>query len=423
MLDIDFIRTNRDAVAQAIVDKAMNLDLDRLIDLDEQRRSLITKRDAILAERNQLAIEQAKVRGPAIKADLAAIEPKLVIIQAEFDELMMLVPQIPAADAPRGDESQSVELKRVGEPTTFDFEPRDHLTLGKLLDVIDTDRGAAISGYRGYFLKNEAALMHHGLMQVGLQIMRTHGFTVMVPPTIVRERALVGSGHFPFGKSEIYQIANPSRLADGSEQKDAQYLVGTAEPSLLAYWADQVLDAASLPVKACGISQSYRSEVGSYGKDTKGIYRIHEFMKVEQVVLVEADEHAQQRAFDEMLAIAEELLASLEVPYRVIDTTTEDMGAGKIRMYDIETWMPSRQAYGETHSCSMLGDWQARRLNIKYKTPDGKKYFVYTLNNTVIASPRILIALLENHQQADGSVKIPAALQPYVGASTIEPKS
>jgi seryl-tRNA synthetase len=332
------------------------------------------------------------------------------------------VPQIPAVDAPRGDESKYIELKKVGAPTHFDFEPKDHITLGKLLDLIDIDRGAAVSGYRGYYLKNEAALMHHGLMQLGLQIMRKNGFTVMVPPTIVRDRSLVGSGHFPFGQAEVYQIANPSRLADGAEQKESQYLVGTAEPSLLAYYADQVLDAADLPLKACGISQCYRSEVGSYGKDTKGIYRIHEFMKVEQVVLVEADEAAQQKAFDEMLAIAEELLATLEVPYRVIDIPTGDMGAGKVRQYDIETWMPSRTAYGETHSNSMLGDWQARRLNIKYKTADGKKSHVFTLNNTVIASPRILIALLENHQQVDGSVRIPAVLQPFVGASEIRPK-
>ncbi len=422
MLDIEYIRTNRDTVAQAITDKLMKLDLDRLLTLDVERRELITKRDALLAERNQLAIEQAKERGPALKAELAEIEPRFADVEAEFNLLMLQVPQIPAADAPRGDESQYVEIKKVGEPAKFDFEPKDHIALGKILDLIDIDRGAAVSGYRGYYLKNEAALMHHGLMQLGLQIMRKNGFTVMVPPTIVRDRALVGSGHFPFGRAEVYQIANPSRLADGAQEKEAQNLVGTAEPSLLAYYADQILEASDLPVKACGISQCYRSEVGSYGKDTKGIYRIHEFMKVEQIVLVEADDAAQQRAFNEMLAIAEELLASLEVPYRVIDIPTGDMGAGKVRQYDIETWMPSRAAYGETHSNSMLGDWQARRLNIKYKTADGKKSHVFTLNNTVIASPRILIALLENHQQADGSVRIPTALQPFVGASEIRPK-
>ena len=230
MLDIEYIRTNRDTVAQAITDKLMKLDLDRLLTLDVERRELITKRDALLAERNQLAIEQAKERGPALKAELAEIEPRFADVEAEFNLLMLQVPQIPAADAPRGDESQYVEIKKVGEPAKFDFEPKDHIALGKILDLIDIDRGAAVSGYRGYYLKNEAALMHHGLMQLGLQIMRKNGFTVMVPPTIVRDRALVGSGHFPFGRAEVYQIANPSRLADGAQEKEAQNLVGTAEP-------------------------------------------------------------------------------------------------------------------------------------------------------------------------------------------------
>lgn len=420
MLDIEFVRSNRDVVAQAIADKAMTLDLDELLRVDQERRQLIIQRDQLLATRNTLSIEEMKARGPEIKVQLATIEPQLQAAEAQFAELMLQVPQIPAADAPRGEPSAFVEVKRVGAPPTFDFEPKDHLMLGKLLDLIDTERGAALSGFRGYFLKNEATLIHHGLMQLGLQLMRKRGFTVMVPPTIVHEPALIGSGHFPFGKEEIYQIGNPGRLADGSVEKDPTYLVGTAEPSLLAYWADQLVDQADLPIKAAGISQCYRSEIGSYGKDTKGLYRIHEFMKVEQVILTEANDQAQQQAFDAMLEPVEELLGLLELPYHIIDTTTQDMGAGKIRMYDVETWMPSRNAYGETHSCSMLGDWQARRLNIKYRTADGKKLHPYTLNNTVIASPRILIALLENHQQPDGSVKIPVALQPFIGKEYIQ---
>lgn len=422
MLDIEFIRNNRETVATAIRDKLMDVDLDRLLALDEERRELITKRDALLADRNTLAIDQAKERGPAFKQELGEIEPKLAAVQAEFDALVLTVPQIPAADAPRGGEDQAVEVKRVGEPPVFDFEPKDHLVLGQLLGLINTERGAVVSGYRGYFLENEAALIHHGLMQLALQIMHKRGFTLMVPPTIVREFALAGSGHFPFGAEEVYQIANPGRLADGAERKEASYLAGTAEVPLLAYFADQTLNQAELPVKVCGISQCYRSEVGGYGRDTKGLYRLHEFMKVEQVVLTEATDEAQRKAFAQLLEPVEELLKLLELPYRLIEIPTGDMGAGKVKMYDVETWMPSRNAYGETHSASMLGDWQARRLNIKYKTSDGKKLHAYTLNNTVIASPRILIALLENHQQADGSVHIPAALQPFVGASEIKPK-
>ena len=431
MIDIEFIRTNIDIVKQAVTDKAMDVDVDRLLDLDEERRSLITKRDQLLAERNGLSIDQAKERGPAIKKELATVEPKLANVQRKYDDMMLLVPQIPAADAPRGGEADKVEIKRVGEPTIFDFEPFDHIQLGHRLDLIDVERGTVVSGYRGYFLKNEAALMHHGLMQLALQIMKKRGFTIVVPPSIVRGFTLIGSGHFPFGEDEVYQVGNPGRLVDGSSEKPEDperdrrepfYLAGTAEVPLLGYFADQILNESDLPTKVCGISQCYRSEVGSYGKDTKGLYRLHEFMKVEQVVLTTADDTAQRQAFTELLEPVEELLQALELPYRFVEIPTGDMGAGKVKMYDVETWMPSRNEYSETHSASALGDWQARRLNIKYKTTDGKKTIPFTLNNTVIASPRILIALLENHQQADGSIHIPAVLQPYVGSSEIKPQ-
>ncbi len=419
MLDIHFIREHADDVRDAIVRKAMDVDLDHLLELDDERRRLIGQRDELLATRNALSVDQMKEQGPLIKKDLAEIAPRLHDAQVEFQDLMLQVPQIPAADATVGPAERAPVIKTVGQIPTFPFVAKDHIALAGELDLIDTERGAAVSGYRGYYLKNEAALMHHGLMQLGLALMRERGFTIVVPPTIVKEVALEGSGHFPFGRDEIYQIGNPGRLADGGEHKEPLYLVGTAEPSLLAYYAGQVVDRLSLPIKLAGISQCYRSEIGSYGKDTRGLYRVHEFMKVEQVILTEASDEAQQAAFEEMLEPVEELLTQLELPYRIIDTTTEDMGAGKVRMWDVETWMPSRGGYGETHSASMLGDWQARRLGIKYTNAQGVKQFVYTLNNTVIASPRILIALLENHQQADGSVTVPKVLQPYVGTDRI----
>ncbi len=420
MLDIHYIREHTSDVREAIEKKGIDLELDELLALDDTRRELIQRRDALLAERNRLDVATAKQRGPAIKAELQAIEPNLSDVEARFDELMLLVPQIPSPDAPVGDESASVEVKRHGQLPTFDFEPKDHIQLGRDLDLLDLERGAEVSGFRGYYLKNEAVLVHYGLMQLGLELMRERGFTLMATPTKVREFALVGSGHFPAGRGEIYQIGNAARMRDESEKEDA-FLAGTAEPSLLAYYAHQTLHDREIPIKLAGISPCYRSEIGSYGKDTKGLYRIHEFLKVEQVIICKADAAEQQRLFDEMLTIAESLLQSLELPYHVIDTATADMGVGKIRMYDIETWMPSRSGYGETHSCSMLGDWQARRLGIKYADRDGQKRYAYTLNNTVIASPRILIALLENHQQADGSVKIPEPLQRFVGSDIIAP--
>ncbi len=250
--------------------------------------------------------------------------------------------------------------------------------------------------------------------------MKEKGFTLMIPPTILREFALIGSGHFPFSKEDIYQIANPGKLADGKKISELVFLAGTAEPSLLAYFSDKVLEKKELPIKVCGFSSCYRSEIGSYGKDTKGLYRLHEFRKVEQVVLCENNIEESNHWLEEMRLISQEVLEELKLPYRVIQICTGDMGAGKYKMYDIETWMPSRDNYGETHSDSNLTDWQARRLNIKYKDEKGERKFVHTLNNTVIASPRILIAILENYQQKDGSIKVPEVLQKYLGFNSIK---
>ena len=423
MLDIEFIRNNKETLAKAIEQKQMSLDLSELLRIDEERRSLIIKRDGLLAERNQLSVELAKERGPAIKQQLQEIEPKLVAVEVQFRTLMLLVPQIPSGEAPVGDESANRVVKAVGDQTQFSFKPKDHIELGESLDLIDFDAGRNVSGFRGYYLKNQAVLLEYGVLQLGLQLMRKKGFSLRIPPTIVRSFALEGSGHFPFGKDEIYQIANPGKLESGEELKEPHYLAGTAESSLLAEYANITFTPAQLPIKLCGISPCYRSEIGSYSKDIKGLYRIHEFMKVEQVILCEANEELQEQYLQEQLSIAEEMLQLLELPYRVLEIATGDMGAGKVHMYDIETWMPSRNAYGETHSNSSLGDWQSRRLGTKYIDVDGKKRHVFALNCTVVATPRILIPILENHQQADGSIRVPKALQEFVGEEFIQPIS
>lgn len=260
------------------------------------------------------------------------------------------------------------------------------------------------------------------MLQFALEKIQKAGFSLMVPPTLVHEKVLVGSGHFPFGKENVYQIANPGKLETGEEIGNPIYLTGTSESSLLGYFMDQTFSEDQLPKKVCALTHCYRSEVGDYGKDTKGLYRIHEFDKVEQVVIADNNLENAEKLFNEMQEISESLLEDLEIPYRVVATSTGDMGAGKYRMNDIESWMPGRGKYGETHSNSLLTDWQARRLNIRVKSKDGKVTYCYTLNNTVIASPRILIALLENFQQEDGSVKIPEALQKYTGFFEIRPK-
>jgi seryl-tRNA synthetase len=420
MLDINFIRENAEKMKEVCKNKNINLDIDELLNLDKKRRELIQKSEKIKSEQKKMGKddrEQAK----KLKDEFKKIDSKLKIVKEKYDELMLLVPNVYSERTPIGsDESENKEIYTSGKIPEFDFPIKDHLQIGKDLDLIDIEKGVKTSGFRGYYLKNEAALLQFALMSYALEKLRKKGFTIMIPPTILREFALTGSGHFPEGKDEVYQIANPGRLSDGKEMKEKFYLGGTSESALLAYYANTVLEEKKLPIKLAGFSQCYRSEVGSYGKDTKGLYRLHEFMKIEQVIISQANLEKSDRLFKEMSKNAQEILEELELPYRILQICSGDMGAGKYEMQDIETWMPSRNSYGETHSDSVLTNWQARRLNIKYKTKDGKKLFAYTLNNTMIASPRILIAILENHQQKDGSVKIPKVLEKYLGFSAIK---
>jgi len=447
MLDIKFIRDNQDLVKTTIANKRVDLDLDELLDLDAKRRDLLTELESLQATKNavsksipQLSEEEKKVKFLEMKEvdeKTKILKEQLKPILESYDRFIALTPNIPSPETPIGKDSadnvpwrywnkeigivdptkEPEKIKSI--PTKFDFEIKDHIALGKDLDLIDTEAGVKTSGFRGYYLKNEAVLMQYGLIWHALKKMQEKGFTLMVPPVLVRESALFGSGHFPAGREEIYEIGNPASLEAG-QTKERQYLAGTSEPSLLAYYEGKTLNEKDLPIKVCGVSSCYRSEVGSYGKDTRGIYRIHEFMKVEQVIICKADILESDQWLENMREIAESMLQDLNLPYRVLNICTGDMGAGKYKMYDIETWMPSRKDFGETHSDSNLTDWQARRLNIKYKDKDGKNKLVYTLNNTVIASPRILIAILENYQQKDGSIIVPEILRPYVGKDIIK---
>ncbi|MBU0722446.1 serine--tRNA ligase [Patescibacteria group bacterium] len=423
MLDIKFIRANVDIVKQAVKNKNLKIDVNELLKVDENRKKLQGEIDSLRTQKNELAEagkknrptdEQIK-RGKAIKEKIIEIETEFKLVDEKYKELMWQTPQIPCSDAPLGqDETDNVEVKKWGKIKKFAFPIKDHLELGKNLDILDVEKGAKVGGYRGYYLKNEGVLLHLGLMMFAMEKMVKNGFKPFIPPTIIREFAMYGSGHFPFGKDDIYQIINSGKLADGSNVAENKYLVGTSEPSILAYHADEILNETELPKKYCGFSQCYRSEIGSYGKDTRGIYRIHEFMKIEQVIFCKNDYKESEKLHQEITAISEEILKDMEIPYRILDICTGDMGAGKYRMFDLESWMPSRNSYGETHSSSNLGDWQARRLNIKYQQKDGQKLFVHTLNNTAIASPRILIAILENNQQADGSIVVPKVLRKYL---------
>jgi len=433
MLDIKFIRENPDEVKEACRKKQVKVDIDLLLEVDKKRRELLQALEDMRAQKNRAneEIQQAKdkkekeviiLKMQELDKNSDRITNEFQEIDREFQELILLVPNIPSKDSPVGpDEKSNKEVERWGELPKFDFKIKDHIQLGKELNLIDIETGSKIGGFRGYYLKNEAVLLHLALMWYAINKLREKEFTLFVPPTILREFALIGSGHFPFGREEVYQIGNPGRLESGENIKEPLFLAGTAEPSLLAYYADKIFDEKDLPIKMCGISQCYRSEAGSYGKDTKGLYRLHEFMKVEQVVICRADIEESNKWLEEMRNISQEILKDLKLPHRVILMCTGDMGAGKYKMYDIETWMPSHNAYGETHSDSNLTDWQTRRLNMRYRDKSGEIKFAYALNNTVIASPRILIAILENYQQKDGSVKVPEVLQKYIGIKEIHP--
>lgn len=431
MLDIKYIRENSEKLKEAIKNKNIDLNVDELLEVDKKRVLYLQYIEELQAEKNKLnelmkkaddnerkdLIEQGKV----VKDKLAKAEPEYQEIKKEFENLMVEVPVSPSPESPIGkDETDNEPIynDRVKIPE-FDFPIKDHIQLGKELDILDFERGTKVSGYRGYYVKNEGVSLMMGMMMYAISKMVSKGYAPMIVPTLVKEFALFGSGYFKGTEydseiDEIYQVATSDKEADGKTSKDRKFLVGTAEPSLLAYYSGEVLKEEDLPMRLCGYSPCYRSEIGSYGKDTKGLYRVHEFMKVEQVILAKADTEESDKLQQEMVGISKEMHEELGLPYRQLKICTGDMSAGKYKMFDIEAWIPSRNAYGETGSASNFLDWQARRLNVKYADKDGNKKYVYMLNNTALASPRTFISIIENYQQADGSVKIPEVLKKYM---------
>lgn len=431
MLDMRFIQENKQKISAAIKHKGVDLDVDELLEAAENKKKFLQKVERVRAKKNKLSRQLARTvpekeklalsqQALSLKKELSLLEKELARTEKLYQEYMAHVPNVYSEDTPIGkDEHDNKEIERHGTIPEFDFPVQDHITLGKKLDILDVERGVKVAGFRGYFLKNEGALMHMAVLNLAVQKLVEKGFTFMISPTIVKEFALFGSGHFPGDREEIYQLSDFSK----EKSKEEKFLVGTSEPSLLAYHARETLNERQLPLRLAALSPCYRREVGSYGKDTKGLYRIHEFYKVEQVVICQNSLEISLQLFEEIKNNALELLNDLNLPHRIVQICTGDMGVGKYKMYDIETWMPSRNSYGETHSNSHLTDWQSRRLDLRYQTTDGKNVYAYTMNNTMVASPRILIALLENNQQADGSVRVPEALQAFVGKKIIEPKS
>lgn len=431
MLDIKFIRENKEKVKEAIKNKKINLNLEELLKFDEKRVGLMQSIEELSAGKNRLNELMKKAdddaqrkdiidQGIVIKEKISKLEPEYSEVKKEFDSLMAMVPTIPSDDTPIGrDDSGNVEVYQYGEKSKFDFVPKTHIELAESLNIIDFDKGSKVSGYRGYYLKNEGASLVMALMMYAMQKMISKGFEPMIPPTLIKGFPLFGSGYFKGEEYDpevdnIYQIATSDKEVDGQASKERKFLIGTAEPSLLSYFSDEVLSEDDLPIRVCGFSQCYRSEIGDYGKDNKGLYRVHEFMKVEQVIVSKADIEESTKLQEEMIAISEEVHRELGLPYRKLQICTGDMSPGKYRAFDLEAWMPGLNRWGETGSASNFVDWQARRLNIKYKDKDGNKKYAYLLNNTVLPSVRPFIAILENFQQSDGSVIIPEVLRKFM---------
>lgn len=417
MLDLAFIRSNPEAVKEAARLKNNTLDIDYLLEVDRKVTALQRQVEDARAQQKQLSRrvqgagkDQAQrdaliAEGKQMAEQIKSMEPQLNVLLEERQQLLYLVPNIPDPSAPIGkDENDNVPIKHWGTLPTFDFAPQDHYAIMQHLDMVDIERAVKIAGARSYILKNDAARLELALMNFALDRIAQKGFTPLIVPAMAREFCFIGNGQFPKGRDQVYAIEN-----------DDTFLVGTGEVSITGMYKDEIIKAEELPMRYVAFCPCFRREAGTYGKDTRGVFRIHQFNKVEQYIICKADHEESVRWHERLLANSEELVQALELPYRVVSVCTGDMGDGKVGMYDLECWLPSEQRYRETHSCSYFHDWQARRANIRYRDEEGKVRFVHTLNNTAIASPRIMLPLLEVHQQADGRVKIPTALRPYLG--------
>jgi seryl-tRNA synthetase len=415
MLDIKFIRDNPDQVKRSAKAKNIDVDIDRLLSLDTERRELLQKSENYQAEKNAASKQIAMLEGKekqqviddmkAVSDQQSQIEDQLNKVLEEYQALMLKVPAVISEDTPMGkDETENVQMKIFGDFPVFDFPVKDHVQLGQELGIIDIERGVKVAGARSYFLVGDGARLEQAILKYAQDFISRRGYKLMSVPVVLNQEALVGSGFFPGAEEQTYHL-----------EKDNKYLVGTSEASICAFHSDEMLKQEDLPLRYAGISTCFRREAGTYGKDTHGLYRMHQFNKIEQFIFGKNDLVQSEKYHLELLNNAEEFIQSLHIPYRIVRACSGDLSAKTVKMDDIECWMPSRNAYGETHSCSTIHDFQARRLNIRYKDEEGKVQFCHTLNNTVIATPRILIPILELNQQADGSIIIPEVLQPYMG--------
>ncbi len=418
MLDIKFIRDNADLVKLAATKKKIRVDIDRLIAVDDERRSRMTSLETKKAEQNKVS---AEIQGAdearrasliasmqALKAEIQAEEEALKGVMEEWQALMLQVPNIPDMTVPDGEsDADNVEIRVWGEQTKFSFEPKDHIEIMLAHKMVDFERGAKVHGFRGYYLLGDGAKLMWAIWNYANDFFGERDFIQMIPPTIVRKQNLYGTGHLPNDADDVFRT------------QDDDYLIGTSEVPGMGYYADEVLDKSQLPVKFLAFSPCYRREAGSHSKDVKGLIRVHEFYKVEQIVICEASHEESVKWHEEITKNTEDFMQSLGIPYHVVLNCGADIGQGQVKKYDIEAWVPKEGKYRETHSASYFHDFQTRRFNIRYRDAEGKVRYAHSLNNTAVAAPRILVSLIENFQQADGSIVIPEVLRMYMGKDRI----
>lgn len=418
-MDIRFIRENAELVDAAAKKKRIDFNTAKLVELDDKRRKILATVEEKRAAQNAANIKISSAKDPAqrenlikemktVKAELEKEETTLKEIIKDWQAEMLRVPNIPDMSVPDGaSDAENVELKNWGEKPSFNFTAKNHIDLLLAHDMADFERGAEVSGFRGYFLKKDGFRLMFALWQHALDFFAKKGLDPLLAPSIVKPFAFLGTGYLPQGAEDLYKT------------QDGDYLSGTAEVPTMSYFADSTLELASLPKKVLAFSPCYRREAGAHGKDTKGLMRLHEFYKFEQVILCEANHEESVKLHEWITSNAEEFIQSLNIPYRVVVNCGGDLGLGQVKKYDIECWVPSENKYRETHSASYFHDFQTRRLNIKYKDAAGKSQYAHSLNNTASATPRFLISVVENYQQADGTIRVPEVLVKYMGKDVI----
>lgn len=418
MLDIKFIKENKDIIKSSAVKKKITVDVDRLLELDSQRVELSSKIEEMRAEQNKVSqsisqlSETDKIatleRMKLLKENMRIEDEKLTMVMKEWRLLMLAIPNIPDISVPVGDSDEdNQEIRNWGEIRKFDFTPLPHHELMEKRGWADFERGSKTSGFRGYFLKGDAAMLEMAIWQYAMQRWQSKGFEPMIVPSLVKDMSLVGTGYLPGGEQDLYH--------DGNE-----YFAGTGEVSTMYYYSDEIIKFQNnKPIKMLAFSPCFRKEAGAHSKDVKGLIRVHEFFKVEQVVLCPASHELSVQLHEEITRNSEEMMEELGLPYRVVVNCTGDLGQGQVKKYDIEAWEPSQNKYRETHSASYFHDYQTRRLNIRYRDEEDKVRFVHSLNNTAAATPRLLAIIIEYYQNSDGSVTIPDILVPYMGGKNI----